>query len=378
MTDIPFDITAPPGMETVSQAFKDNFLEGGDLGAQFCVYKEGNLLLDFKGGWADRRQSRPVTDDTLFAIFSSGKAVAALVIAHLVEMDMIGYDQYVDTIWPEFGAHGKDKLTIAQILSHQAGLSGITSTDWTAQDWYDWDKTCQTLADQAPIFRPGSTSGYHPITYGFLSGEIARRADRYGRSLGQILRQDLCAPHDLDIWIGLPESEHNRCADMVKPKALAELGQINAATKAAFLTAWAAPTRSDLSAWRQAEFAGSNCHATANSLARIMQLPLTGTVDGTKFLSEDCINALRTPRISGPNLVLPYDLTFCAGMMQNAPHFFYGPHPDTLGHSGWGGSCVFADPETGISGAYVMSRQDNSLLGDKRPRRIIDALYAVL
>lgn len=378
MTDIPFDITARPGLELAVEAFKANFSDGLEHGAQFCAYQNGELLLDLKGGWADRRKTQPVTDDTLFAVFSSGKAVAALVIATLADDDRLGYEQPVRSIWKEFTSHGKGKLTVAQIMSHQAGLSGITDPNWTVEDWYDWEKVCATLAAQEPLFAPGSASGYHPVTYGFLAGEIARLTDSGGRSLGQILHQDICAPLGLDIWIGLPETEHARCADMIKPRALADLGEINPATQAAFLSPTSSPAPAGLTQWREAELAGSNCHATAKALAQIMQMAIDGTVCGQKFLAEDVTGFLSQPRISGPNLVLPFDITFAAGLMHNASNYFYGPNPETLGHSGWGGSCVFADPVTGITGAYAMSRQDNTLLGDTRPRRIIDALYEAI
>jgi len=109
-----------------------------------------------------------------------------------------------------------------------------------------------------------------------------------------------------------------------------------------------------------------------------MQMAIDGNIGQTKYLSEDIVLAFRQSRISGPNLVLPFNIDFAAGGMRNAPNYFYGPNAETVGHSGWGGSCLFADPVTGLHGAYVMSRQDNTLLGDMRPRRIIDALYDCL
>jgi len=378
MTDTPFDIFTVSGLEPVAQAFKDNFENNLEHGAQFCVFKKGELLVDLKGGWADRQKTQAVKKDTLFSVFSSGKAMAALVIAHLADQDRLGYNQLVSTIWPEFAVQGKGELSVAQILSHQAGLSGISNPDWTGEDWYDWEKTCAELAGQAPLFPPGSASGYHPVTYGFLAGEIARRTDKDMRSLGHILREDLCAPNEIDVWIGLPEEEHHRCSAMIKPKAMADLGEMNPATKAAFMTKASAPGGRPISEWRQAEFAGSNCQATAKGLAEMMQMAVDGNIGDTKYLAEDMVLALRQSRISGPNLVLPFDIDFAAGVMRNTPNFFYGPNADTVGHSGWGGSCVFADPVTGLHGAYVMNRQENSLLGDMRPRRIIDALYDCL
>lgn len=378
MTDTPFDIFTASGFEPAADAFKANFEEGFEHGAQFCVFQKGELLVDLKGGWSDRKKSEPVKDDTLFSVFSSGKAMAALIIAHLADQDRLGYNQLVSTIWPEFAAEGKGELSVAQVMSHQAGLSGITNPDWTGEDWYDWDKTCAELATQEPIFPPGSASGYSPVTFGFLAGEIARRTDKDMRSLGRILREDLCAPHDIDVWIGLPEEQHHRCADMQKPKAMADMGEMNAATKAAFMTKSSAPGGRPISDWRQAEFAGSNCQATAKGLAQVMQMAVDGNIGTTKYLSEDILGFFSQSRISGPDLVLPFNINFAAGIMRNEPNYFYGPNADTLGHSGWGGSCLFADPDAGLHGAYVMTRQENTLMGDMRPRRIIDALYDCL
>lgn len=374
----PFEINAAQGLEAAVQAFKDNFAETNELGAQFCLMQNGDVLLDLKGGWADRSKTQPVQDDTLFGVYSSGKAMAALVIAHLAEEDRLGYNKLVHTLWSGFEQNGKDTLSIAQVLSHQGGLSGITDPNWTAEDWFDWDKTIKALAAQEPLFKPATVSGYHPLTYGFIAGEIARLADKDQRSLGRILKEELAQPFNADVWIGLPESEHARCAQMIKPQKIADLGEFNAATKAAFLKPWSSTGGMSIKKWREAELAGSNCHATAKGLATLMQIAVKGRCKETAVLSEDTLAAFKETRISGADLVLPFDLSFAAGVMKNTPNFFYGTNPETVGHSGWGGSCVFADAVTGLHGAYVMNRQHGTLLGDERPRRIIDAAYSAL
>lgn len=378
MSAYPIHGDLPSKFENLRDVISQNHTEHDELGFQFCVMQHGKPLIDICAGWTDRRRTEEVSEDTLFAVFSSGKAAAALVIAWLVEEDRIGYDQLVETIWPEFAQVGKAGLTIGQIMSHQAGLSGITNLEWSAKDWFDWKKTITQLEQQAPIFEPGSASGYHPVTYGFLAGEIAQRADKQQRSLGQILRDELCSPGNADVWIGLPPSEHGRCADMQKPKALAEMGDITDATRWAFMKPWSSPGGMGAAAWREAQLAGSNCHATARGLATLMQVGVNGRIQGTPILSEDTQAAFSKSRIKGQNLVLPFELDFAAGIMRNDPNYFYGPNATTLGHSGWGGSCVFADPESGLHGAYAMNRQRNSLLGDIRPRALIDAVYAAL
>jgi len=376
MTNTPYDINASAQFAKVVDIFKAAFEAGEELGASFSIYKDGQPLLSLIGGWADRQKTQALTHNHLFAFYSSGKVAASLVIAWLVDQDRIGYDQLVSTIWPDFAQNGKADITIGDVLSHQAGLSGITNPDWTAEDWYDTEKIAAELAAQAPLFERGQ-SGYHPTTFGPLLGEIARRADAQMRSLGTILREEICEPFDLDIWIGLPESEHDRCVAMQKPRALPELGEKNEATRAAFLTRYGSPGGPQ-SRWRAAEFAGSNCHANADSLARMMQIINNGRIGDIPVFAEDMADKIAAPRVSGLNLVLPFDLTIGAGLMHNAPNFFYGPNPNTLGHSGWGGSCVFADPDKGITGAYVMNRQSHILIGDPRPVALINAVYAGL
>ena len=378
MIDFPLSGRLPAKFDSLRDIIATNFEEYDETGFQFCVMRYGDVLIDIQAGWADRKKSEDVKDDTLFAVFSSGKAMAALVIAWLVDEDRIGYDQDIESIWPEFAQAGKEGLTIGQIMSHQAGLSGVTNTDWTAKDWFDWNKTIRQLEQQVPIFAPGSASGYHPVTYGFLAGEIAQRADVHQRTLGDILRDELCAPTQADVWIGLPATEHERCAEMLKPKALANMGEITEATRWAFMKPWSAPGGMGASAWRKAELAGSNCHATAKGLATLIQMGVDGRASDLPFLSEDTLGEFSKSRISGQNLVLPFEIDFAAGVMRNTPNYFYGPNPDTLGHSGWGGSCVFADPATGLHGAYTMNRQRNTLLGDSRPRALIEAVYEAL
>ena len=378
MTEFPIHGDLPDRFAGLRKVVAQNAADYDELGFQFCVMRHGETLVDIRGGWTDRKQTEEVAENTLFAVFSSGKAMAALVIAWLAEDDRLGYNQSVATLWPEFAAAGKGALSIAEVLSHQSGLSGITNADWTPADWFDWEKTIAELAGQTPIFPPGSASGYHPVTYGFLAGEIARLADADQRTLGTILREELAENYDADVWIGLPEAEHDRCAQMQKPRRLTEFGEITDATRAAFLQPWSSPGGKGIAAWRKAELAGSNCHATAKGLSTLMQIGVDGRIGGLHVLSEDMLEAFSQSRVSGPDRVLPFELNIAAGVMRNAPNFYYGPTPETLGHSGWGGSCVFADPVTGLHGAYVMNRQRNVLMGDSRATSLIEAVYEAL
>jgi CubicO group peptidase (beta-lactamase class C family) len=363
----------PPRYAAVREAFEANFAAGAELGARFALAEEGAIVVDLMAGFADRGQSRPFGSDTLTPLFSTTKAVASLMIARLVSQGRLDYATPVVDLWPQFGDAGKDGLTVEQVLSHQAGLCGLPGPMAPA-DWFDWDGICAKLAAMTPLWPPASASGYHPVTFGYLAGEIFRRID--GRTLGRALREDVAGPMGLDLWIGLPASEHPRCADMRRPPAMPDLGPITEARRLAFLTPWATPGGVSQVVWREAEIPSANGHATAPALARLMAaLACDGALDGRTLLAPGTAARAAAARIAGADLVLPYEMSWGAGFIRNEGLWIYGPGRQTFGHSGWGGSCAFADPQRGLSGAYVMNRQSAELIADSRARRLIEAAY---
>ena len=364
----------PEAFAPVMEVFRGAFLADEELGARFSATLDGELVLDLWAGWADRARTRPFEVRTLTPVFSTTKAVAALMVARLVDQGRLSYEQRVAEIWPAFGAAGKDRVTVGQALSHQAGVPGFLEPI-DPETWFHWDALCARLAALTPLWPPGTASGYHAITFGYIAGEIFRLVD--GRTLGTALREDLARPLGLDLWIGLPESEDDRVAEMDRPKTLPVLGPLNDAKRAAFLGRGAAPRGS--TEWRRVEIPSANGHATAPALARLMgALAHGGELDGVKVLSPATIEQASRERIAGLDLVMPYEMSWAAGFMRNTAHPLYGPGRMSFGHSGWGGSCAFADPERGLGCAYVMTRQSALLLDDPRPRRLIEALYGCL
>ncbi len=365
--------TCPPQFEPVREVFAANFAEGLEQGARFALAIEGDVVVDLWAGTADRAGTRPFDETTLTPVFSTTKAVAALMVARLVSQGRLDYGATVASVWPEFGQAGKDRITVEQALSHQAGLAGFANEIDPAL-WFDWDGLCAELAAMAPLWPPGGASGYHPVTFGYLAGEIFRRVD--GRTMGAALREDLAQPLGLDLWIGLPDSEHGRCADLRRPPLMPDLGEITEIKRAAFLTKWASPAGRSGADWRRAEIPSANGHATAPALARLMAvLASDGRLDGREVLTPGVPALAARPRIQGRDLVLPYDIAWGAGFMGNQGLGIYGPDAEAFGHSGWGGSCAFADPERRVSGAYVMNRQSVHLIGDPRAKRLIEAAY---
>lgn len=381
MTDAPeIHGICPDRFAAVKDAFAANFSDApeglNEQAARFAVCIDGEVVIDLRGGFADAARTVPYGPDTLTPVFSTGKAVMALLIAHAVERGKLAYEEKVADLWPAFGQAGKDQITVGQLLSHQSGLPGFSETV-EPSIWFDQQAVLDRLAAQAPMWAPGDGSGYHPITVGFLANDVFRRAD--GRTMGQALRQDFAGPFGLDLWIGLPEAEHGRVAQLRKPSAAPDLGQIDAIKRAAFLDKGSAPGGRGSAEWRMAEIPSANLHGTAPALARIMSILATGgSLDGKPILSPSVVAQATRERVWGRDRVLPFDISWGAGLMRNKRLNVLGPNPDAVGHYGWGGSCAFADAAQRVSAAYVMTRQSPYLIGDPRAMRLISALYAAL
>jgi len=361
-----------PRFRPVQEAFEAALAKGEELGVRFTVVVENEVVLDLWGGHADREKTRAFDDKTLAPVFSVTKALAAILMARLVDQGKLAYDQPVASVWPEFAAAGKEAVTIEQMLSHQAGLPGFLEP-MEPSDWFDWDLICHKLAAMTPFWPPGTASGYHAVTYGYLAGEVFRRVD--GRSMGRALADDIAGPLGLDLFIGLPASEDHRVASLERPHAFPKFGKMNDAVRAAFLTKWASPGGRGTEAWRRAEIPSANGHATALGLAKLMGLMATG---GGELISPDGVRAMTRQRIAGDDLVLPFHIAWGAGVMRNAGLNLYGPGQQSFAHSGWGGACALADPERRLGMAYVMNKQSSDLIGDARARRLIDAAYGCL
>jgi CubicO group peptidase (beta-lactamase class C family) len=251
----------------------------------------GEVVVDLMGGFADRADARPFGPDTLAPVVSTGKALAG----------RLDYGQPVAEVWPEFAHAGKAAVTVEQALSHQAGLSGFPEPMEPAL-WFDAEAIAAKLAALAPLWPPGSASGYHPGTF-LIAGEIFRRVD--GCSLGTALREDLAAALGLDIWIGLPDAEHGRVAEVRQPTALPRFGELNAATRAAFLNPLASPNGRQRP--RHRPFAGAGRRRPGRRL------------DGATILSPALIAGMARARICGQDVVLPFDLCWGAGVLRLGP-----------------------------------------------------------
>ncbi|MCZ6822487.1 MAG: serine hydrolase, partial [Deltaproteobacteria bacterium] len=204
--------TCARGFERVRDAFGACFGQHAEVGAAVCVYLDGEPVVDLWGGYADREQRTPWQRDTLALVFSATKGVTAACVHRLSEQGKLDLDAPVASYWPEFAAAGKESITVRQLISHQAGLPAVRKTLAPA-DIFDWDLMVQALAEEEPWWKPGSQHGYHPVTYGFLVGEVIRRVA--GRSVGQMFREDVAEPLEADFHIGLDAAHDERVSNLI-------------------------------------------------------------------------------------------------------------------------------------------------------------------
>lgn len=352
---------AADAYDGVRPVFEENLATGRDVGASFCVTVEGDIVVDVWGGFADDGRSRPWLQDTIVGVYSTTKTVTALTALLLADHGELDLDAPVARYWPEFAANGKKHVTVAQVMSHSSGLSGWEEPI-TAEDLLDWEKATGLLAAQAPFWEPGTASGYHAITQGYLVGEVIRRVT--GQTVGTVFREQLAVPLGIDFHIGLPESAERRVADLIPPDDAAPFSgpqsplQHNAVTNP-LLDVSITRTRT----WRAAEIPAIGGIGNARSLARLHAVLATGGMaGGRRIMSEaGCRKALEL-QVEGRDLVLDIPIRFGLGFAVGAGM----PHPNTLYWGGYGGSLVIVDLDAGMTLAYTMNKMTGTTTGDER------------
>jgi CubicO group peptidase (beta-lactamase class C family) len=382
--------TTAPGWEHVRDVFAANWEAGEEVGAAFSAYHRGRKVVDLWGGWFDEARTAPYTEGTLQLVFSTTKGITAIAVAMCVDRGLLDYDATVASVWPEFAAAGKEHVTVSQLLSHRAGLYTVDGTP-TLADALDWDVISAMLAAQAPLWRVGSTHGYHAVTFGWLAGELVRRVDPARRSLGRFVAEEIAAPLGAEFWIGLPADQFARVSPVIGTGRLTDDPGMDPAVKAMIeqmmgpdtpggralslsgAMADGAFNRHDV--WA-AEVPAANGIGTARSLARIYAATL-GEVDGMRLLGEAVRDRARTRATpeGEADACLLVPTTFGMGFMTHGP-FTVMLGPGSYGHPGAGGSIACARPEAGLACAYVMNRMATNLAGDVRAQRLLDAASA--
>lgn len=199
--------TITPGWEFVRDFFEDNLVHDRDLGASIAVYYQGKSVVELSGGWFDQWRTTPYDEDTLQLVFSTTKGLVAAAVAIAVQGGLLDYSASVTRYWPEYGQNGKENTTVADILSHRAGLPEIPVP---LEQYLNWTAMIEHLEKQVPLWSPGSGHGYHALTYGWLAGELVRRVDPKKRSLGQFIQEEMANPTAFEFYIGLPSEHEHR------------------------------------------------------------------------------------------------------------------------------------------------------------------------
>ena len=370
----------------VREAFTENFVSRGDVGASVAVYLDGKAVVDLWGGYADADRSQPWERDTIVNVMSTTKGMAAICALRLVEAGLLDLDAPVATYWPEFAKAGKDRVLVRHVLNHRAGLPAVRRP-LSVEHWWDWEGMVREMEAQATWWPPGTRHGYHTYTFGWLVGELVRRVA--GESLGSYFRRAVAGPLGVDFHVGLESADLPRVADALRPPPLPRGARSTIAEGLADPESMQAkslnnpPWKVSLvnrQEWRRAEIPSANGHGNARALARVYGgLAQGGTLDGVTVLSPEAIQRAASVESEGMDAILGTPTRYGLGFQLNGAKGSYGPNTGAFGHGGMGGSLGFADPQAGLGFGYAMNQYLlPSSAGDPRQRALIEALYAAL
>jgi CubicO group peptidase (beta-lactamase class C family) len=363
--------------KSVKDAFISNFDENLEVGASFAVTINGKHVIDLWGGHADEAKTKQWNKDTIVNVFSTTKVMTTICIHMLVDQGLLDLNAPVAKYWPEFAQAGKENLPVRYLLSHNSGLAGWDKT-LRIKKLYKWDLMVELLAAQKPWWEPGTNSGYHTLTFGFLLGELIRRVTK--KSVGAFFREEIAEPLGADFYIGLPEEHDNRVADLIAPPPidLSTFGDID--PKSVAIRSLTNPMidikETKTREWRNAEIPAANGHGNARSVSRITAaLACGGELDGIHLLSEEAIKRSIIEQSYGNDLVLNVPIRFGLGWGLQNKELPIGPNPNLFYWGGYGGSVVAVDLDAKMSFSYVMNKMVSTLTGDPRSEKLIEALY---
>jgi CubicO group peptidase (beta-lactamase class C family) len=359
----------------VADAFADNFERGLEVGASVAVTVDGEPVVDLWAGDAGPRGTA-WERDTIINVYSTTKTMATVCMLMLADRGQLDFDAPVARYWPEFAQNGKDGVLVRHVMSHTAGMSAF-DPPISATVLYDWDAIVKGLEAQAPWWEPGTASGYHAITQGYIQGEILRRID--GRTMGTFFRDEVAGPLDADFHIGLPASEDARVAELIPPVVDIAHQDFdpNSIAGRTLLSCLIDATEPRTREWRGAEIPAAGGTGNARSVARVHSaLACGGTVDGVRLMSPETVERVLEQQSDGKDLVLELGVRFGMGFGLWLQDWITSPNPRHFFWGGYGGSVALVDLDTRTSVAYVMNRMDSELTGDPRGKNILKALYA--
>ena len=374
-------------LQRLKPLFQENFEKFGELGAAVSSWQNGKQVVNLCGGFCDASREKPWTAGTVVLVWSATKGIGSACVLHALQQREIELNRPVAEFWPEFAQAGKDRITLAQLFSHQAGLCALDQR----VDVLDYEGVIRALEAQAPLWQPGTAHGYHARTFGFLLDELMRRITR--RTLSDYWQENFARPLELDFWIGLPEKENSRVAtiyaaksgqppkpekfyrDLVTPGTLAR----KTFTSPYGLNVISKMNDPQIRTQPNVSFGGIG---SASALAKFYSILANGgEMNGQTFFSPRTIEWMTTTLSDGIDRVFQIPTAFSAGLMkdsQDAARRMFGPSATAFGHPGAGGSHAFADPENKIAFAYVMNQMEQSVLPNEKSLRLVDAIYDLL
>ncbi|POS75282.1 beta-lactamase [Diaporthe helianthi] len=374
--------TYDPKFEGVFAKFK-GFLESGqEVGASLTVNIDGKDVINLWGGFTSAAKTHPWKEDTIVTVFSTTKTISALAVLLLINDGQLSPNDKVSKYWPEFAANGKQDVEIRHLLSHSSGLA-VLEEPTTAEEACDCALMTSRLAGQAPLWEPGTASGYHSATYGFLLGEVVRR--RTGLSLTEFVAQRIAGPMDADFQIGAAEKDWHRVAELVPPPAavMAAMAKLDPESMMAkMVNPIIDPSFTLTPLWRRAENGAANGHTNSQALARIWSKALTIGDEGKRVLSKDTVDLIFEEQTYGPDVCLGAVVRYGVGMgirgKGDAVIDSWVPEGRICFWGGWGGSMVINDVDRNITIAYAMNKMEHGTVGNTAFRAYVGEIYKAL
>lgn len=379
-----------PGFEGVREAFAENFVRRREMGGACCAFRRGEKVVDLWAGVRDKTTGAPWEQDTMVVVHSATKGLAAMAVAVAHSRGWLDYEARVCDYWPEFAQHGKDRITVRQLLAHQAGLFAFNEPV-DRQTVVDLDQLAVVLARQKPAWEPGTRQAYHALTLGFYEGELLRRVDPGHRSLGRFFHDEIAQVLGIDAYIGLPEAIPNsRLAVLAPPTvlqlllgfplrlALETMNHHSNIYRALVVNPGTAIYLDEARIYaRDLEVPSGNGVATARAIAHAYGVFAS---DGQALgLRPETLRLLAAPAVPATHgffdECMKAEVQFSLGFMKPSETIPFG-HPSSFGSPGAGGAMGFADPEAQIGYGYVTSRMGTHLTGDPRDLALREALYA--
>jgi CubicO group peptidase (beta-lactamase class C family) len=361
----------------VRDAFADNFANRNEIGASVAVSLDGEMVVDLWGGFRDRARTQPWEPDTIVNVWSTTKTMAAMTALLLADRGELDLYAPVARYWPEFAQNGKERVEVRHLLSHSAGLPGLDGP-LAGEALYDHERVAELLAAQTPWWPPGTQSGYHALTQGYLIGEVVRRVT--GSTLGNVFRTEIAEPLGADFHIGTHPEHHARIGELDPPPGtLGEGGDPDSIASRAFRSPAVDVAATTTAGWREAELPAANGHGNARSVVRVQTAMANGgEAWGKRVMSEAGAKAIFDQQTYGDDLVLAVPLRFGMGFGLTTTEMPMGPNPHTAFWGGYGGSTIVVDQDARLCVSYVMNRMEAGALGDMRGFTLLHAAYTAL